>query len=95
MTEVTNGLLALLTALVGALVWVVKKSDNRQTRLIETLIQAVAAFQRFETDQTVTNAEILRTQGQIVEAQQRMLALLDRIDQRTIECLVPKRSPTK
>jgi hypothetical protein len=82
-----EALLAVLTALVGALIWLVKAQTTRSDRLIEQrdaevgrLIQslegAVAAFRAFETDEQQTHKLILDGQKKTVETQERILTEL-------------------
>ena len=70
---------------VGFVVWVVKRTSRTNGELIQNLIAAVKAFERFEKKEDIIHSQITETQRQIVEGINRILVVLDRIDQRTLE----------
>jgi len=74
----TETLLAIMSALVGALIWVVKKNGATNDLLIENLIRAVDSFRLFQAEETATHTSILETQRAILEAIERLDVKLDK-----------------
>ena len=64
-----EALLALISVLIAAMVWVVKNTAGQNKALIETLTQAVAAFSDFKDEEQEVHGNLAANQAKISETQ--------------------------